>query len=89
VADGIASAIRQAKATAGEKQVTVIGGASTTQQRLRARLADDTEDALNEGAYPPQRDKEHRDGFMIWRAAPNVAASPAGSGPGQLQERRT
>lgn len=40
VADGIESAIRQAKAAAGDKDVTVVGGASTAQQVLRAGLAD-------------------------------------------------
>jgi dihydrofolate reductase len=41
VTDGIESAIRQAKAAAGDKDVTVIGGASTAQQVLRAGLADE------------------------------------------------
>jgi dihydrofolate reductase len=41
VTDGIASAISQAKATAGAKDVTVIGGASTIQQCLQAGLADE------------------------------------------------
>jgi dihydrofolate reductase len=39
--DGIESAIRQAKAAAGEKDVTVIGGASTIQQCLNAGLVDE------------------------------------------------
>jgi dihydrofolate reductase len=41
VTDGIASAISQAKATAGAKDVMVIGGASTIQQCLQAGLADE------------------------------------------------
>lgn len=41
VTDGIESAIRQAKAAAGDKDVTVIGGANTIQQILRAGLADE------------------------------------------------
>ncbi len=41
VTDGIASAIAQAKAAAGDKDVTVVGGASTIQQILRAGLADE------------------------------------------------
>jgi dihydrofolate reductase len=41
VTDGIESAIQQAKAAAGDKAVTVIGGASTAQQCLRARLLDE------------------------------------------------
>jgi dihydrofolate reductase len=41
VTDGIESAIRQAKATAGDKDVTVIGATSTSQQCLRAGLADE------------------------------------------------
>jgi len=41
VTDGIESAIQQAKVAAGDKDVTVIGGASTAQQCLRAGLADE------------------------------------------------
>ena len=41
VTDGIASAIAQAKAAAGDKQVTVVGGAETAQQCLRAGLVDE------------------------------------------------
>ncbi len=41
VTDGIENAIRQAKAAAGNKNVTIIGSASTTQQCLKAGLADE------------------------------------------------
>ena len=41
VTDGIKSAIGQAKAAAGDKDVTVIGGANTAQQCLNAGLADE------------------------------------------------
>ncbi len=41
VTDGIESAVAQAKAAAGEKQVTVVGGANTAQQCLRANLVDE------------------------------------------------
>lgn len=41
VTDGIDSAIRQAKAAAGDQDVTVIGGADTLRQCLRAGLADE------------------------------------------------
>ncbi len=41
VTDGIESAVRQAKTAAGEKNVTVVGGASTNQQILRTGLADE------------------------------------------------
>lgn len=41
VTDGIESAFQQAKAAAGEKQVTVVGGADTAQQCLRAGLVDE------------------------------------------------
>ena len=41
VTDGIAQAIHQAKAIAGEKDVMVIGGANTIQQLLRAGLVDE------------------------------------------------
>jgi len=41
VTDGVESAIGQAKAAAGDKNVTVIGGANTAQQCIRARLVDE------------------------------------------------
>jgi len=41
VTDGIKSAVRRAKAAAGNKNVTIIGSASTTQQCLKAGLADE------------------------------------------------
>jgi dihydrofolate reductase len=43
VTDGIESAIEQAKAAAGDKDVTVIGGANIAQQLIRARLVDEIE----------------------------------------------
>lgn len=41
VSDGIQSAIEQAKAAAGDRDVTVIGGANTTQQCIQAGLVDE------------------------------------------------
>jgi dihydrofolate reductase len=41
VTDGIESAVRQAKVAAGDKNVTIIGSASTAQQCLRSGLADE------------------------------------------------
>jgi dihydrofolate reductase len=41
VTDGIHSAIEKAKAAAGDKNVTVIGGANTVQQLIRAGLLDE------------------------------------------------
>lgn len=41
VTDGIESAVRQAKAAADDKNVTIIGSASTTLQCIRAGLADE------------------------------------------------
>jgi dihydrofolate reductase len=41
VTDGIESAIRQAKAAAGDRDVVVVGGAGTARQLLRAGLADE------------------------------------------------
>jgi dihydrofolate reductase len=41
VSDGVASAIAQAKAAAGDKHVMVVGGANTAQQCLRAGLVDE------------------------------------------------
>ena len=41
ITDGIESAIRQAKAAAGDKDVNIIGAASTAQQCLQAGLADE------------------------------------------------
>ncbi|MBI5031025.1 MAG: dihydrofolate reductase family protein [Chloroflexi bacterium] len=43
VTDGIESAIRQAKAAAKAKDVTVIGGASTIRQCLQAQVGDELE----------------------------------------------
>jgi len=41
VTDGLESAIQQAKAAAGDKDVNIIGAASTAQQCLKAGLADE------------------------------------------------
>jgi dihydrofolate reductase len=41
VADGTESAIRQAKAAAGDKDVNIIGAGSTAQQCLKVGLADE------------------------------------------------
>jgi dihydrofolate reductase len=41
VTDGIESAVRRAKAAAGDKEVNIIGAASTAQQCLKGRLADE------------------------------------------------
>jgi dihydrofolate reductase len=41
VTDGLSSAIEQAKAAAGDKAVTVVGGASVMQQLLNAGLIDE------------------------------------------------
>jgi len=43
VTDGIESAIEQAKSVAGDKDITIVGGASTAQQCLKAGLADELE----------------------------------------------
>jgi dihydrofolate reductase len=41
VTDGIENAVGQARAAAGDKGITIIGGASTTQQCMKAGLADE------------------------------------------------
>jgi dihydrofolate reductase len=41
VTDGVESAIEKAKQAAGEKDVTIVGGASTAQQVINARLFDE------------------------------------------------
>ena len=41
VTDGFGSAIRQAKTVAGDRDVTIIGGANTTQQCIRTGLVDE------------------------------------------------
>lgn len=43
VTDGLESAVQQAKAAAGDKVVTVVGGASTVRQLLEAGLLDELE----------------------------------------------
>ena len=67
VTDGVESAVRQARAAAGARNVVVVGGASTIQQVLRAGLADELHLSLrpvllggglrlleNLGATPPR-----------------------------------
>ncbi len=41
VQDGVASAIAQARAAAGERDVQIVGGANVIQQALRARQVDE------------------------------------------------
>lgn len=41
VTEGLESALAQAKAVAGDKDVTVVGGASTIQQLLKSKLLDE------------------------------------------------
>jgi dihydrofolate reductase len=43
ITDGIESAVEKARAAAGDKDVSVIGGANTAQQLIRARLLDEIE----------------------------------------------
>lgn len=43
VTDGVESALRQAKAAAGDKDVSVIGGASSAQQCIQTGLVDEIE----------------------------------------------
>ncbi|MEP7291315.1 MAG: dihydrofolate reductase family protein [Chloroflexota bacterium] len=43
VSDGIESAVRQAKAAAGDKNVTMVGGAEIARQSLQAGLVDELE----------------------------------------------
>lgn len=66
VTEGIESAIARAKGAAGDKQVTVVGGANTGQQLLRAGLVDE----LQVGIMPMLLCKglrlvEHLDGNEI------------------------
>jgi len=60
VIDGIKSAIRQAKAAAGDKNVTIIGSASTSQQCIGAGLADelhiDIIPVFLKAGFPPFKD---------------------------------
>jgi dihydrofolate reductase len=46
ITDGVERAIEQAKAAAGDKDVTVIGGASIAQQLIHARLLDEIQISL-------------------------------------------
>ncbi len=46
VTDGVKSAVEKAKAAAGNKYVTVVGGASTAQQLMRAGLVDEIQIGL-------------------------------------------
>lgn len=79
VTDGIKSAIMQAKAAAGDKDVTIIGSASTTQRCLNAGLADELHIDiipifLKEG-YRPFEDIDNKS-INVERI--KVAALPAG-----------
>lgn len=46
VMDGVVSAVEKAKAAAGEKQVTVVGGANLSRQIIKAGLFDELELSL-------------------------------------------
>lgn len=46
VSDGVASAIAQAKAAAGDRDVTIVGGPDVIQQSLKAGLIDELQIAL-------------------------------------------
>ena len=64
VTDGIASAVRQAKVAAAQKDVTIIGSAATVPQVLNAGLADELEIDifpmfLHNGFRPFERVDEH------------------------------
>ena len=65
VTDGIESAIRQALAAAGDKDVTVVGGPSTVQQCLQHGLVD----VLQIGIMPVLLG----DGLRLFEGAPPAA----------------
>lgn len=77
VSDGIQGAMEKAKAAAGDKDVTVVGGASTVQQCLQAKLADELQIdimpvLLGEGL----RLFEHLEGRQIELESRHVSESP-------------
>jgi dihydrofolate reductase len=77
VTDGIESVIEKAKAAAGHKQVTVVGGANTAQQCLRAGLVDE----IHMGVVPVLvgeglRFFEHLDNVQIELERTRVFESP-------------
>jgi len=79
VTDGVESAMKQAKAAAGEKDVTVIGGAKTIQECLKAGLIDE----LQIGIMPVLlgdglRLFEHLSGQQLQLEKIKLIESPAG-----------
>jgi dihydrofolate reductase len=79
VTGGIQSAIEQAKVAAGNKNVTIIGSARTTQQCLKAGLADelhvDILPVFLRAGFPPFEDLGKR---LIRLDRTKVVALPAG-----------
>ena len=78
VTDGIASALEQAKAAAGDKDVTVVGGANTAQQLLQAGLVDELDvDIVPRLLGQGLRFFEHLEELEIELALIEVIHSPA------------
>jgi len=79
VTDGIESAVYQAKAAAGNKDVTIIGAASTARQCLQAGLADELHiDIIPVLLGGGLRLFEHLDGESIRLERMKVAELPGG-----------
>jgi dihydrofolate reductase len=79
VADGIESAIRGAKAAAGDKDVTLVGGASAFQQALNAGLVDEVQiDVMPVLLGEGLRLFEHLDTDRIQLERIDVEAMPSG-----------
>lgn len=66
VTDGVESAIRQAKAAAGDKDVTIVGGADIAQQALKSGLVDELQlDVVSVLLGEGLRYFEHMEGSQI------------------------
>lgn len=76
VTDGVESAVRQAKAAAGDKDVTVVGGADIGQQLLKAGLVDELHlDIVGVLLGGGLRFFDHLDGTQIELEAQKVDSS--------------
>lgn len=77
VMDGVESAVRQAKAAAGDKRVTVVGGADIGQQLLKAGLVDELHlDIVSVLLGGGLRFFDHLDGTQIELEAQTVVTNP-------------
>lgn len=76
VTGGIEQALEQAKAAAGDKDVTVMGGADTGQQSLRAGLVEELDGAERERGIATISRRSQADEGSQWQEADVIAPAP-------------